>query len=74
MSPHLPQKYNTFPHLRIYCNAEVIFLDYAELTSLITALANVIARNTSEEQLEILAVVFTQLGDTLTTILTLKQR
>ncbi len=49
-------------------------MDYAELTSLITALANVIAQNTSEEQLEILAVVFTQLGDTLTTILTLKQR
>ena len=39
-----------------------------ELTAYITAAANAIATNATTEQLELMAVVFTQLGDTLATI------
>ncbi|MGN1317246.1 MAG: DUF6774 domain-containing protein [Acutalibacteraceae bacterium] len=40
-----------------------------ELTSAITATANVLACNFKEEELALLASVFTQLGDTLATII-----
>lgn len=40
-----------------------------ELTASITAIANLLANCVSEEELTILAVSFTQLGDTLSTIL-----
>ena len=40
------------------------------LTSSITALANAIACRLSEDQLSLLAVILTQLGDTLATIAT----
>ena len=39
-----------------------------ELTSPITALANAIACQISDDELDLLAAVFTQLGDTLATI------
>ena len=39
-----------------------------ELTAYITAAANALASNASTEQLELMAVVFNQLGDTLATI------
>ncbi|MDD6967733.1 MAG: hypothetical protein PUK18_09595 [Firmicutes bacterium] len=39
-----------------------------ELTASVTALANALACRLSEEELGLLAVVLTQLGDTLTTI------
>ena len=39
-----------------------------ELTSSITALANAIACQISDDELVLLAAVFTQLGDTLATI------
>ena len=41
-----------------------------ELTTSITALANAIACNIKDDKLDILAVSFTQLGDTLATIST----
>ena len=40
-----------------------------ELTSAITATANVLAYNLKEDELALLASVFTQLGDTLSTII-----
>ena len=43
-------------------------MNSCELTAAITALANTIAKNCSDDDLEILGVVFTQLGDTITTI------
>ena len=43
-----------------------------ELTASVTALANVIACRLSEDELNILGVVLTQLGDTLLTIATHK--
>ena len=43
-----------------------------ELTASVTALANVIACHLSEDELNILGVVLTQLGDTLLTIATHK--
>ena len=43
-----------------------------ELTASVTALANVIASRLSEEELNILGVILTQLGDTLLTIATHK--
>ena len=43
-----------------------------ELTATITALANAIAGNCTVEELELLGVVLTQLGDTLITIATQK--
>ena len=39
-----------------------------ELTASITAIANVLAQKLSTEELTLLGVVLTQLGDTLTTI------
>ena len=39
-----------------------------ELTATITALANAIACRLSEDQLNLLALILTQLGDTLATI------
>ena len=43
-----------------------------ELTASVTALANVIACQLSEDELNILGVILTQLGDTLLTIATHK--
>ena len=43
-----------------------------ELTASITASANLIAKGLSEEELNLLAVIFTQLSDTLTTIATVR--
>lgn len=39
-----------------------------EFVTLISTLACTIAKNKSQEEIELLAVFFTQLGDTLTTI------
>ena len=39
-----------------------------ELTAAITALANAIAYNSTVDELNLLGVIFTQLGDTLITI------
>ena len=41
-----------------------------ELTATITALANAIAKNHTVDELNLLGVALTQLGDTLTTIAT----
>ena len=41
-----------------------------ELTATITALANAIAQNRTVDELNLLGVILTQLGDTLTTIAT----
>ena len=43
-------------------------MDPLELTTTITALANAIACKLSVDQLNLLGVILTQLGDTLTTI------
>ncbi len=44
-------------------------MDECELIALITAVACAISKNCSEDDISILAAVFTQLGDTLATIL-----
>ncbi|HML37714.1 MAG TPA: hypothetical protein PKA19_09890 [Bacillota bacterium] len=43
-------------------------MDPCELAMFITASAVVIARNISDDELDVLALAFTQLGDTLATI------
>lgn len=43
-------------------------MNACELTLSITLLANAIASKVTDDELELLAVIFTQLGDTLTTI------
>ena len=43
-------------------------MNACELTAAITGAANTIACNLCDEELELLALVFTQLGDTLATI------
>ena len=45
-------------------------MNSAELTAWVTALANVIACNLSSDEVALLAVILTQLADTLTTIAT----
>lgn len=47
-------------------------MNLLELTTIINSLANLIACNSSSNELDILAVIFTQLGDTLATISVLK--
>ena len=39
-----------------------------QLTAFVTAAANALAKNATQEQIELMAAVFTQLGDTLATI------
>lgn len=43
-------------------------MNACELTLSITLLANAIASKVTDDEIELLAVIFTQLGDTLTTI------
>lgn len=43
-------------------------MDPRELTASVTALANIIAAQMSDEQLTLLAAILVQLGDTLATI------
>ena len=45
-------------------------MNACELTASITALANMLAKNFTDDELEILGVVLTQLGDTSLTIAT----
>lgn len=45
-------------------------MDECELISFITATACAIAKNCPEDEITLLAAVFTQLGDTLATVLT----
>ena len=45
-------------------------MNTCELTVSITALANMLAKNFTDDELEILGVVLTQLGDTILTIAT----
>ena len=45
-------------------------MNACELTASITAVANMIAQNLNDDELNILGVVLTQLGDTLITIAT----
>ena len=47
-------------------------MNACELTASITALANTLACNLTEDELSLLGVVLTQLGDTLLTIATHK--
>ena len=47
-------------------------MNACELTASVTALANVLACNLTDEELNILGVTLTQLGDTLLTIATYK--
>ena len=47
---------------------EVFFMDPCQLTASITALANTIACKLSEDEINLLGVILTQLGDTLLTI------
>ena len=42
-----------------------------EFVTFISALACSIAKNKTDEEIELLSVIFTQLGDTLTTLTTL---
>ena len=49
-----------------------VTMNPCELTAAITALANAIACNCTEEELNLLGVMLTQLGDTLITIATQK--
>jgi hypothetical protein len=45
-----------------------LYMNSLEFTTFINTIANAIACNASPEQLDLLAVTFTQLGDTLATI------
>ena len=47
-------------------------MNACELTTAITAIANYLASQLTQEQLELLGVSLTQLGDTLLTIITQK--
>ena len=47
-------------------------MNACELTASITALANTLACNLTEDELNLLGAIFSQLGDTLTTIATHK--
>ena len=47
-------------------------MNACELTTTITAIANYLACQLTQEELELLAVTLTQLGDTLATIVTQK--
>ena len=47
-------------------------MDHCKLTASITALANALACQLTDEELELLGVILTQLGDTLLTISTHK--
>lgn len=49
---------------------EVKFMNACELTTAVTALANALACEFSEEELTLIASVLVQLGDTLVTIVT----
>ena len=51
---------------------EVRHMNPCELTASVTALANAIACGRSEDELNLLGVILTQLGDTLLTIATQK--
>lgn len=51
-----------------YVNLGVIYLTSCELISYISSIACAIAKSVPEENLAMLAAIFTQLGDTLTTI------
>ena len=53
-----------------YVESGVIFVNACELTASITAAANVLACNLTEDELTLLGVVLTQLGDTILTIAT----
>ena len=46
---------------------------YCEFTMAITALADLLASKINDEELAILAAIFTQLGDTLSTIAVYKE-
>ncbi len=43
-------------------------MDYCQITALVTGIANALAGRLSDDQLNLLGAVFTQLGDTLETI------
>ena len=45
-------------------------MNACELTAAITAAANILAKNLTNEELELLGVTLTQLGDTIITIAT----
>ena len=47
-------------------------LNHVEFTTFINTLANAITNNITDDELSILAAVFTQLGDTLATIALIK--
>ena len=49
-------------------------MNACELTATITAIANYLASQLTQEQLELLGVTLTQLGDTLLTIVTQKSK
>lgn len=51
-----------------YNGREVIGMNSCELTASITALANSIACGRSTDEINLIGVIFTQLGDTLLTI------
>ena len=67
-------------HLRSYLHSKLtvhpayivkggaIAMNSCELTAAITALANTLARSLTTDELSLLGIVLTQLGDTLTTI------
>jgi hypothetical protein len=48
-------------------------MDSCELVALVTSTACLLAKNCSDEELTVMAAVFTQLGDTLGTILAHKE-
>jgi len=52
---------------------EVLRMNPCELTAAVTAIANALACRLSDDELSLLAAVFTQLGDTLATILVQKE-
>jgi hypothetical protein len=48
-------------------------MDECELITLVTAIACTISKCCSDDDISILSVIFTQLGDTLTTVLTKRE-
>jgi hypothetical protein len=49
------------------------FMDQKGIPAVVTAVAEILASKLTEDELALLAAILTQLGDTLTTLLTLKQ-
>ena len=67
------QNCNVFKKSPYYNSMEVFYMNSCELVTFVSPLACVISDCYTPEEIELMAVVFTQLGDTLSTILVSKE-